>query len=85
MKPVTADEVFADQSARGVSPALLCYVRRRELVDTLHREAEPEAIPEVPEGEGQELQVDGQEQQQPEKKDNEKEGVADEAEGLITL
>lgn len=38
VKEVTGDEVFSDQSAKGVSPALLCYVRCGEgLVDTLHR------------------------------------------------
>lgn len=39
VKDVPSDDVFCDKSAQGVSPALLCYVRKdRDLVDTLHRE-----------------------------------------------
>ncbi|KAL1413629.1 ubiquitin-specific protease ubp2 [Vanrija albida] len=43
VKDVPASDVFSDKSAQGVSPALLCYVRKdRHLVDTLHRAAAPE-------------------------------------------
>lgn len=43
MKEVPASDVFADQSSKGVSPALLCYVRKnRDIVYTLHREPEVE-------------------------------------------
>lgn len=42
VKDVPATDVFSDKSAQGVSPALLCYVRKdRSLVDTLHRAAAP--------------------------------------------
>jgi ubiquitin carboxyl-terminal hydrolase 25/28 len=53
VKSVGPDEVFADKSASGISPALLCYVRRdRALVDTLHREAAPEETVETVEEQG---------------------------------
>lgn len=39
VKEASSEDVFSDRSAQGVSPALLCYVRKdRDLVDTLHRE-----------------------------------------------
>jgi ubiquitin carboxyl-terminal hydrolase 25/28 len=73
VKPVTADEVFADQSAQGVSPALLCYVRKnREIVDTLHREAAPL------EGEDQQQQGQQQGQQEEQKRQQTQAGTADE-------
>lgn len=40
-----ATDVFSDKAAQGVSPALLCYVRKDcSVVDTLHRAEEQEAV-----------------------------------------